>query len=139
MIISPETRKEIARIKEYAARHVVSEPEIKLLAQPESESISSDPHRVVCFPLNYAVTYLLGYQPSGLCHHLGVSLMDEANPHLLPGKIAVEVIMQEFDIAQSVEEIFERQGAIWTDPFGSDEPLGVSVVVPVRKEAIREN
>jgi hypothetical protein len=106
LILSDQTRSEVARVKAYAEANVI--PLVELIRRMGTDNaVGDDPKRRVFIP-PCRVVYSLETQIIGPTHHFSISLEDCAETGALPDASVVTFIMFLFGVGAILSERLDR-------------------------------
>jgi hypothetical protein len=124
LFIGETETKRIAEIVAYAKAHPVTLETLRAGASPDKPVIKLEdrkpgmerpPSQHMIFPGGYRAAYSIEEQPTGLCSHLSISVMDRAKPGMMPSPEAVKMIAEAFGVP------FPDGVHIWSEEFDPGE------------------
>ncbi len=117
LVLTPQTRKPIQRVIEYAHGHLKYLQDSLRVIAGECEPVGNDPNFTCVVPMGYCCTYSVEEQPApaGWCRHLSVSVDGDG---VAPNWFAIEALAREF----------EFQGKLGEVDYLFNEPIAVNKV-----------
>lgn len=100
LILTDETRAEIARVRRFAELHKLPLSYIQAVAAGEAEAIGNDQNYRCVIPLGYRCAFSIDGQPGGEFRHLSISVSGDG---YAPSPIAVQELAREFGFTGSIE------------------------------------